>query len=118
MAHQRTPDVTGADVERIVLRDFPSGSLRALEILNQYGAEEWHREPDRVRLAALKLAAGSIDALRSAVETAKRDYRDVVALAEYPEYSRSMSPSRAVARAERERIIAADWRQYSEWLAR
>lgn len=71
-----------------------------------------------MRLAALKLAEGSIEKLRSAIETAKRDYRDVLVSAEYPEYSRSIGPSDAVSPGERQRIIEADWKQYSEWLAR
>ena len=61
MTTQPTPKVTGADVERIVRRDFPADKVsEVLAILDQYGKESWHREPHRVRLAALKLAAGSI----------------------------------------------------------
>lgn len=63
---------------RIVSRDFPPGSAEeVLAILGEYGTEKWERGVDRVRLAALKLAAGSIDRLRSAIETARSDYRDV-----------------------------------------
>lgn len=118
MSSQRTPAVTNEDVKRIALRDFGSDSSLALAMLEEYGAEEWHREADRVRLAVLKVAAGSIEKLRSVIETAKADYRDVLASAEYPEYSRSIGPSDAVSPDERQRIIEADWKQYSEWLAR
>ncbi len=54
---QLTPTVTAADVERIVRRNFPPEQVRSvLTVLNEYGAEEWQRETDRVRLAVLKLA--------------------------------------------------------------
>ncbi|MDX1439453.1 MAG: hypothetical protein R3284_06075 [Rubricoccaceae bacterium] len=118
MGFQRTPTVSVEDVERIALRDFPSESGRVMEILRKYGTEDWHRETDRVRLAALKLASGNIDRLCSTIETAKCDYRDVLAPAQYSEYSRIVGPSEAVSPAEWERIIDADWKQYVEWLAR
>ena len=118
MSTQPTPTVTNEDVERIALRDFPSESSPVLEILGEYGAEEWHREVDRVRLAVLKLAAGNVDRLLSAIDTAKRDYRDVLASAEYPKYSRLVGPSEVVSPDEVQRIVEADWEQYSAWLAR
>jgi GNAT superfamily N-acetyltransferase len=113
---QRTPAVTGKDVARIAAREFPADSASVLAILGEYGVEEWHREVDRVRVAALKLAAGDLDRLRSAIETAKQDYRDVLAHAEYPQYLRSVDPSETVAPDDKKRIRDADWKQYSEWL--
>jgi hypothetical protein len=115
---QPAPSVSNRDVERIVLRDFPSEVARVLNILHEYGTEEWQREIDRVRLAALKMAAGSIDGLHSAIETAKIDYRDVLAIAEYPEYLRSVGLSDDISGEEKQRIIDADWKQYNEWLNR
>jgi hypothetical protein len=113
---QPTPAIEPEDVERVARREFPVDAARILELLGEYGAKDWHREIDRVRLAVLKLAAGSIDRLRTALETANADYRDVLAAAEYPEYSRSIDPSQPVSVKQRERIIAADWKQYCEWL--
>ena len=59
-------------------------------MLDEYGGETWQREPHRVRLAVLKLAAGSMERLRREVESAKRDYRDVLAPAEYSGYTKRM----------------------------
>lgn len=87
-------------------------------MLSEYGAESWQREPQRVRLAALKLAAGSVERLRYQVETAKCDYRDVLAPAEYPGYSEHMFRMRELAQDEQQRIIDDDWRQYEDWLKR
>jgi len=118
VATQPTPTVTHADVDRVVRRDFPAdNSTSVFALLTEYGTEQWHRETDRVRLAALKLAAGDIVRLRAAIEMAKRDYRDILAAAEYPEYSQNVNPSEEMAEDEMQRLIDSDWRQYSEWLA-
>ena len=119
MGRQPTPSVTAADVERVVRREFPPEQVaQVLTILAEYGGEEWHREQDRVRLAVLKLAAGSMERLRYQIEGAKGDYRDVLGPAEYPGYRKRRPASGAVAPEEEQRIIDADWKQYQDWLNR
>src|SRR5262245_13221005 len=82
---QPHPTVTRGDVERIVRRDFPADrEPEILAMLSEYGPEDGHREADRVHLAILKLAAGKFERLRSQVEAAKADYREVLGPAEYP----------------------------------
>ena len=116
---QPTPTVTAADVERVVRRDFPAERVaEVLGILNEYGTESWQRELDRVRLAALKLAAGDIEQLRRRVDTARQDYRDVLAYAEYPGYMSRVPGPGTRPPDEVQRIIDADWKQYQEWLTR
>jgi hypothetical protein len=108
-----------ADVERIVRRDFPADQLpEVLAILDEYGRETWQREAHRVRLAALKLAAGSVERLRYQIEGAKCDYRDVLAPAEYPGYCKRVPRSGGLPSDEERRIIDADWKQYQDWLTR
>ena len=117
--NQPIPDVTESDVVRVVQRDFPNKQFDdAISILNEYGTEEWHRSVNRVHIAALKLADGDLQALRREIDAAKRDYRDVLAYAEYPEYMQKVSPSCKIAEEERERIIHSDWMQYQNWLNR
>ena len=74
--------------------------------------------PPFIRIAALRLAEGDIRKLRSAVATARQDYRDVLAYAEYPGYFDSVPAAGALSPEERKRIIDADWNQYREWLSR
>jgi hypothetical protein len=52
--------------------------LKVLGILSDYGKEAWHREEYRVKRDALIISRGSIAALKSAIELAMRDYRDVL----------------------------------------
>jgi hypothetical protein len=87
-------------------------------MLSEYGTEKWHREPIRVQLAALKVANGSVQKLRACIESAKRDYRDALAAAEYPAYFKIGFRVRELPAEERSRIIDSDWRQYEEWLKR
>ncbi len=70
----------------------------------------------RVRAAALKLADGSIDALRRQLEIATADFRDVVGPAEYPEYLRhDYAAIRKLSPAELQNIYAQDSQQYRSW---
>lgn len=119
MATQPKPNVTRKDIERVVHRDFPASQADLVfSLLSQYGTDEWHREPERVQLAVLKLAAGNVERLRGALATACADYRDVLAQAEYPRYFQKVDLSSNASSDEAQQIIDADWKQYSEWLGR
>ena len=71
-----------------------SSWARVLELLDSYGVEPYERERERVQVAILKLSAGSEEKVREYVAVAKRDYRDVLFLAEYPEESRLDTPEK------------------------
>jgi hypothetical protein len=119
MPLQPTPEVTGQDVGRVVRRDFPKEQHgEVMVMLDEYGVERWHPERYRVQLAALKLANGNLKRLRYAIEDAKRDYRNVVAPAEYPSYlketsiaSRPGPDARAM-----QGIFDEDLAPYEDWL--
>lgn len=120
LAKQPVPQVNENDVERVVRRDFPADDYDAvMTILDMYGTEAWQRECARVQLAALKLANSSLERLRSCIEIAKTDYRDVLSPAEYPAYRKiGWSQIRKLATEEQGNIIDSDRRQYEEWLNR
>jgi hypothetical protein len=114
---QPIPQVTAEDVERVVCRDFSADEYASvIAILSEYGTEKWHREPTRVQLAALKVANGSVQSLRACIASARRDYRDALAAAEYPAYCKTGFQPRELPAEERRRIVDSDWRQYEEWL--
>ena len=116
---QPIPQVTPDDVERVVCRDFTADEYTTVTaMLNEYGIEKWHREPTRVQRSALKVANGSVLKLQGCIDSAKRDYRDALAAAEYPAYFKIGFRGWELAEKERRRIIDEDWRQYEEWLKR
>ena len=118
MTSQPTPRVTDADVERIVRREFDAARVEeVLTLLDEYGTESWHGEHARVRLALLKLSAGSEDRLRTNVQAASTDYRDVLCSAEYPSYIEQVPANGSMGTDEEQRIIDADWEQYRKGLA-
>jgi hypothetical protein len=126
MLTQPVPEVTSADVDRVVGRDFPSERAAVVhEILSGYGRESWQCGEDRVRLAALKLAAGDLGRLRAEIERATLDYHGVIAGAEYPGFTMKVGscglPTDDVHcehAAHAKAVIKEDWRQYREWLER
>lgn len=89
MAHSRD------EVVAAIQATFPESSrTRVMELLDGYGVESYERERERVQLAILKLSEGNEEKLREFVAVAKRDYRDVLFWAEYPEESRLDTPEK------------------------
>jgi hypothetical protein len=118
MTSQPVPKVSQADIDRVVRRDFAADDrAAALAALEAYGMDADEREVVRVRLAALKLAKGSLAELRRQVTWAKSDFRDVIGPAEYPKAMKVLSLLE-LDEAERQQIYEADWKQYGEWLWR
>jgi hypothetical protein len=62
-----------------IRRYFPEEQLtEVLEILSVYGTENWHREEERVKRDAVIISRGSLDMLKSTIQLAIIDYRDVL----------------------------------------
>ena len=124
MRHQPIPNVTSNNVERIVRRDYSETQFDSvMAVLKGYEASaSRRRERPRVQLAALKLANGDLKALRTHINRAVQDFRDVLGPAEYPEYSKQVAfrlRKPVLAEDQRmQRIIDSDWKQYEVWLQR
>ena len=110
-------EATRALVMEKIRRVFPEREAAdILALLDQYGAEDHHRERDRVQLAVLKLCdEEGRDDPAAYVEAACADYRDVLAWAESPNLFKRLHVKD---KRERERLIAADKAQYRAWLER
>ncbi|MCJ7538306.1 MAG: hypothetical protein MUO88_01450 [Desulfobacterales bacterium] len=112
---QPTPNVTKEDVARVVRRDFSEEHFdEVMSALAEYG----DRESYRVMLAALKMADGNLDELRRQIELAKCDYRDVIAPAEYPGYTKEWSRINKMSEIEKQWVVDQDWKEYETWLYR
>src|SRR6476646_9601479 len=95
---------------------FQDASQRreAEQELARYGTERYEQEAVRVRLAVLKLAGADVQRVRSYVDAAKGDYRDVLAWAEYP--AQMKADSWRLPPAERKALIGQDRERYEDWL--
>ena len=117
--HQDHESKMRDQVHTKIRRVFPrSDPQEMLALLDRYGVESHEQERDRVHLAILKLSdEEDLTEPTRYVEIAKRDYRDVLAWAEYPGQMRT--PTHAVRSPEQQRaIVRADREQYEAWLKR
>lgn len=113
---QKAAVISRADVERIVLRDFPDQTEEARALVGKVAAALqgfWSSHTERAQAATLKLANGDLERLRKAVAVACQDFRDVLTPAEYPQYAR-VDP-RKLTRAEQEAVFDRDREQYEAW---
>ena len=111
-AVELTPALVGLLVDRL----FPPENRAVVTaLLHSYGSGPHEPEPVRVRVAAFKLSGGDAGRLGEAVAQARKDYRDVLAWAEYP--TELGAPMWQLPAAEQARIRAADRGEYLAWLA-
>ena len=108
-------DVTDADIERIIVRDYPPDQHAKIRELIQ-GIEV--REKPRVMLACLKNGRGDFKKLEGELANASGWYREIILEAEYPNYSKKMFRIDRLTPEEKERIFEADKAQYLAWLSR
>ncbi len=107
-----TDDLVIAKVKQF----FPNEEQeKIMATLALYGKESYERETQRVQIAVLKLSGGDLEKLRENVDAAKNDYRDMLALAEYPEQT-SRVTWKMGNKEEVKRIQERDRRQYLDWL--
>jgi hypothetical protein len=113
---------TDKDVARKLEALWPDSPARrqALVELERYGHEAHEREPERVRLAILKLCEGELKRVVELVVAAKRDYRDVLMSAEYPAEGQALWALHVELTSEERRRLEELWQQdreqYEEWL--
>jgi hypothetical protein len=83
------------EVMASVQATFPKKNWgRVLEMLDSYGVKSYERVRERAQMDILKLCVGGEEKVREYVAVAKRDYRDVMFWAEYPEESRLDTPEK------------------------
>lgn len=108
-------------VRKKVQQYWPDDVDHMMAILDRFGGSSRAKVGRaRVQLALLKLANGSCHALQNYIDLAIRDYRDVLAWAEYPRQLKAchlarkdLSPQQ---QKELETIRKLDREQYLTWL--
>jgi len=95
--------------------DMPPDQV--MRILDQYGVDKYEQERERVQLAVLKLSEGRFERLPDLVKTAKGDFRDVLAWAEYPEeFKLGYTNMKRLSKEQARQIRLQDRQQYIKWL--
>jgi hypothetical protein len=114
------PNVTPADVVRVIARDFPHHQHKqVLALLHRYSSDWGLQASARTHLAILKLSEGDFRRLEATLQLAREDFRDVIAPAEYPEWCRiGFVGAEKLPQRELEALKTRDWEQYQAWLRR
>ena len=107
---QVIPKISDKDVQRIVARDFPENEIETVFLkLSQC---TYLKGKNRIWTAVLKLANGNISMIDQYIDDANRDWRDVIAQAEYPEYAKVLFSKSEVTKR---KAIEKDSKQYEKW---
>jgi hypothetical protein len=111
---QFTPQVSDADVERIINRDIaPEHRGEVHEIVRRLEV----RDKARVALACLKNARGDINRLKTQLAEARGYYREIVGEAEFPNYVKHVFRFDQLTEREKDAIFEKDKQQYLAWLS-
>lgn len=99
---------------------FPDANTRmqALRILERYGMTQDEPDPERVRLAILKLSGVDLQEMERTTTGAKEDFEDIVLWAECPAQTRCALANRKSSAIELNKLQEQDRREYDEWLTR
>jgi len=112
---QSTPDVTEADIDRIMRRDYAADLHATIqEMIRKIDV----REKPRIVLACLKNGGGDMNKLKGELANAEGWWREILGEAEYPNYTKKMFRIDKLPAEERARIIEKDANQYLEWFNR
>jgi len=112
---QKIPSISDSDVKRIVKRDFPQSEfIEIKDILKTYKSEN-EKGKNRIYASILKLSNGNVELVKKYIEKANTDYRDVIALSEYPNYSEHAFEDELSVKKKKQ-LINDDWTQYEAWL--
>ena len=111
--NQFTPQVSEQDIERVLRRDFPVEHQQELrEMIQSIQVIEKHR----VILACMKNAGGDVQKLKGNLNEASGYYREIIAEAEYPFYTKKMFRIDQLTEPQKADIIEKDKKQYLNWL--
>jgi len=114
---QKVPKISDNDINRIIKRDYPQSEFTRIEsILKMYKSNS-EEGKNRIYAAILKLSEGNVELIKNFVEKANYDFRDIIALSEYPNYSRYAFDNN-LTEQKRKQLIDDDWFQYENWLNR
>lgn len=113
--NQFTPKVRAQDIERVLRRDFPVEHHQELrEMIQSIQVIEKHR----VILASMKNAGGDVQKLKGNLNEVSGYYREILAEAEYPFYTKKMFRIDKLTEREKADIIEKDKKQYLHWFNR
>jgi len=114
---QKVPIITKLDINRIINRDFPPNKLDEIDGILKLYKSDGDNGGYRIYASIFKLSDGNIMSLKKYVGMANNDFRDIISMAEYPNYSEHAFEDDLSMEMEKQ-LITNDWTQYESWLNR
>ena len=111
---QPAADISKAQVDRIIKSCFGYEKYSMINGLITECETQNEKLNYRVWAAILKLSNSNLDDLKSNINAASTDYRDVLTLAEYPKYSHN--PNSNSQYSPTKLVLLMDWTQYAIWI--
>jgi hypothetical protein len=105
--------ISDKTLERLMRREFGS---RAGEVNQKFQQvySDTPRGKNRFSAAILKLANRDLDRVDYYISACNNDFRDVVAQAEYPRFTRVAFDE--IAKCKKRQFYLSDWKEYLNWL--
>lgn len=114
---QKVPEISDSDIYRIIRRDYPQSEFSKVVVLLKMYKSKSEEGKKRIYAGILKLSEGKVELIKTFVEKANYDYRDIIALSEYPNYSRFAFDNNLIEQKRKE-LIDDDWFQFECWFKR
>ena len=112
---QKIPKISNSDIKRIIKRDFPYLEFNEIEGILQMYKSESKEGRNRIFASILKLSDGQLELVKKFVSKANYDFRDIIALSEYPNYSEYAFDD-DLSEQKKQQLINDDWCQFEHWL--
>jgi hypothetical protein len=113
LGHEPSAKISDKTLERLMRREFGSRASEVNRKFQQVNSDT-PRGKNRFSAAILKLADRDLDKIDYYISVCNNDFRDVVALAEYPRYTRIAFDE--IAKWKKRQSYLSDWKEYSNWL--
>jgi len=113
--HQPAAKITNKKLEWLIQREFGVQALVLKEKLERLKGET-QQAKNRNAAAILMLSNTDIDAIDQLIGVSNRDFRDVVARAEYPGCFELGFVDFPTGLVRRRQLYMADWEQYIKWI--
>ena len=113
LGHEPAARISDKTLERLLRSECGD---RASEVKDKFLHVKSHPlgGKNRISAAILKLSNGDLDKINYYIDLCNRDFREVVARAEYPRYS--AVAFNETSRWEKRQYYLADWKDCSNWL--
>jgi hypothetical protein len=113
LGHAPSAKISHKTLERLVRREFCSRAGEVNRKFQQVNSDTPGGK-NRSSAAILKLANRDFDRIDYYISICNNDFRDVVAPAEYPTYTRVAFDE--IAKWKKRQVYLSDWKEYSNWL--